>query len=296
MFNNIKFFFGHPRSIRSEVATGDSQSQLMAICIGKVILKCNNKILKLENFLLVLSLKCNLISIMELFKNQLTVHRQNNVFSLVSSNEVLLTGEIINRLTYIKYNLPSALLTASEKHPWHNMLGHPGPSVFKYLGLSNEETLCLIFATKKAHQLPFDHHFDPASNPMDSIHIEIVGPINLPSLSGFKYLITIVDQSTSLKIMKFLKKKSESFDQFVIAKKFMENQQNNKMKKLTSCCVGEFVNEKFKRLSKECGIIHILSPPDTLEHNGYAERCNRTILEKALCLMGMANLPNEYWA
>ncbi|MBW0494582.1 hypothetical protein O181_034297 [Austropuccinia psidii MF-1] len=296
MFNNIKFFTDHPRSISSEVATGDSQSQLRAIGIGKVTLKCNDKIVKLENCLLVPSLKCNLISMMELFKNQLTVHRQNNTFSLISNNELLLTGEIINRLMYINYNLPSPLLTTSEKHHWHNRLGHPGPAVLKYLGLFNEETSCLICETNKAHRLPFNHHFDPAPNPMDLIHIDLVGPITPPSLSGFKYLLTIVDQSTSFKIIKFLKKKSESFDQFVIAKNLMENQQNKKMKKLTSDRGGEFVNEKFKRLSEECGFIHILSPPDTPEHNGYAERCNRTILEKARCLMGMANLPNEYWA
>ncbi|MBW0473456.1 hypothetical protein O181_013171 [Austropuccinia psidii MF-1] len=140
MFNNIKLFTDFPKSIRSEVATGDSQSQLMETGIGKVTLKCNNKILKLENCLLVPSLKCNLISMLKLFKNQLTVHCQNNVFSLVSNNKVLLTGEIINRLMYIKYNLPSASLTTSEKHPWHNRLGIPVPSVLKYLGLSNEET------------------------------------------------------------------------------------------------------------------------------------------------------------
>ncbi|MBW0557823.1 hypothetical protein O181_097538 [Austropuccinia psidii MF-1] len=206
----------------------------MVIGIGKVTLECNNKILKLENCLLVPSLKCNLISMLELFKNQLTVHRQNNVFSLVSNNKVLLTGEIRNRLMYIKYNLPSALLTTSEKHPWHNRLGHPGPAVLKYLGLSNEETSCLICETNKAHQLPFNHHFNPAPNPMDSIPIDLIGPIIPPSLSGYKYLLTIVDQSTSFKIMKFLKKKSESFDQCVIAKNFMENQQNKKLEKLTS--------------------------------------------------------------
>ncbi|MBW0461881.1 hypothetical protein O181_001596 [Austropuccinia psidii MF-1] len=59
---------------------------------------------------------------------------------------------------------------------------------------------------------------------------------------------------------------------------------------------GEFVNEKFKKLAEDCGFTHILSPPSTPEHDGYAERCNCTILEKARCLMSMENLPNHYWA
>ncbi|MBW0536559.1 hypothetical protein O181_076274 [Austropuccinia psidii MF-1] len=296
MFNNTKFFSNQPRSVRSEVATGDSQSHLIATGIGKVTLICNGKTLNLENCLLVPGLKCNLISMLELFKNQLTVNRQEKTFSLTSKQEVLLTGEIINRLMYINYELPTVFLTIAEKHPWHNRLGHPGPAVLKTLGLPNIETSCHICEISKIHRLPFNHHFDPAQNPMDSIHIDLVGPITPASLSGFKYLLTIVDQSSSFKIMKFLKKKSESFDQFVIAKNFMETQQNKKMKKLTSDRGGEFVNEKFKKLAEDCGFTHILSPPNTPEHNGYAKRCNRTILEKARCLMSMANLPNHYWA
>ncbi|MBW0471589.1 hypothetical protein O181_011304 [Austropuccinia psidii MF-1] len=38
MFNNIKFFSNHPRSIRSEVETGDRKSHLVATGIGKVTL------------------------------------------------------------------------------------------------------------------------------------------------------------------------------------------------------------------------------------------------------------------
>ncbi|MBW0523085.1 hypothetical protein O181_062800 [Austropuccinia psidii MF-1] len=296
MFNNTKFFSNHPRSIRSEVATGDRQSHLIATGIGRVTLHCNGKTLNLENCLLVPGLKCNLVRMLELFKNQLTVNRQKKTFSLTSNKEVLLTGEIVNRLMCINYELPTAFLTTTEKHPWHNRMGHTGPAVLKYLGLPNIDTPCQICKIGKAHRLPFNHHFDPVQNPFDSIHIDLVGPITPVSLSGSKYLLTIIDQLLALKVMKFLKKKSESFEQFVIAKNFMENQQHRKMKRLTSDQGGEFVNEKFKKLAEDCGFTHILSPPNTPENNGYAECCNCTILEKARCLMSMANLPNHYWA
>ncbi|MBW0483025.1 hypothetical protein O181_022740 [Austropuccinia psidii MF-1] len=216
MLINIKFFANHPRTVRSKVATGDSQSRLMSIGI--------------------------------------------------------------------------------EKHPWHNRLGHPAASVLKNLGLPNIKTPCLICEINKAHQLPFNHDFAPVHNHMDSVHIGLVGPITLASVSGFKCLLMIVDQSSSFKIMKFLKRKSESFDQFFIAKNFMENQKNRTMKKLTSDRGGEFVKEKFKKLAEDCGFIHMLSRPNTPEYNGYAERFNQITLEKARCLMSMANLPNQYWA
>ncbi|MBW0565202.1 hypothetical protein O181_104917 [Austropuccinia psidii MF-1] len=76
----------------------------------------------------------------------------------------------------------------------------------------------------------------------------------------------------------------------------MENWHDRKLKKLVSNRGGEFHNEKFKDLSNECGFIHTLSPPETPEHNGYAERANCTVLEKAQCLMNHGNLPNQYWA
>ncbi|MBW0481617.1 hypothetical protein O181_021332 [Austropuccinia psidii MF-1] len=230
---------------------------------------------------------------LELFKNRLTIHRENNTFSLIANGKTLLNGEIINRLMNIKYDLPRTFLTtASGTLLWHGRLGHPGPAFLKSLRLSSTETPCSICETNKSHRLAFNHHFTSASKSF----IYVVGPITPPSISGFKYLLTIIDQSRSFKIINFLKAKSESFDQFVIAKNYMENQQDKKIKKLTSDRGGEFLNEKFKRLAENCGFVHIFSPPDTPEHNGYAERCNCTILEKARCLMGAANLPNQYWA
>ncbi|MBW0525433.1 hypothetical protein O181_065148 [Austropuccinia psidii MF-1] len=215
----------------------------------------------------------------------------------MANGKTLLNGEIINQLMNIKYDLPTTfLMTANGTLPWHGRLGHPGPDVLKSLGLSNSQTPCLICETSKYHRLAFNHHFTPASKSLDSIHIDVVGPITPPSISGFRYLLRIVDQSTFFKIIKFLKRKSESFDQFTIVINYMENQQDKKIKKLTSDRGGEFLNEQFKRLAENCGFIHIFSMPETPEHNGYAERCNPTILEKARCLMGTANLPNQYWA
>ncbi|MBW0526740.1 hypothetical protein O181_066455 [Austropuccinia psidii MF-1] len=96
MFNSTKFFPGQIKPITSEVGTGDSQSNLKALGIGEVQLRCNEKTLKLENCLFVPNLKCNLVSMLELFKNRLIVHRRNNTFSLMANGKTLLNGEIIN--------------------------------------------------------------------------------------------------------------------------------------------------------------------------------------------------------
>ncbi|MBW0539903.1 hypothetical protein O181_079618 [Austropuccinia psidii MF-1] len=296
MFNSPNFFPNSFEEIKSEVSTGDSQSNLLAHGIGDAELKCNGQTLKLKNCLFVPKLKCNLISMLELFKDQLTIKRRDNSFFLSSKGEILLKGEIRNRLMYITYDLPNALLTLVDGNLWHSRLGHPGRAVLKNLGLPDQDRPCLVCKTNKSSRLPFNHHFEPVSHPLDTIHIDLVGPIAPESVSGFRFLLTIVDQATSYKIIRFLKRKSDSFDQFVIAKNYMENHHDRKIKKLVSDRGGEFLNQKFENLSNRCGFVHILSPPETPEHNGYAERANRTVMEKARCLMNHSNLPNQYWA
>ncbi|MBW0498324.1 hypothetical protein O181_038039 [Austropuccinia psidii MF-1] len=129
-----------------------------------------------------------------------------------------------------------------------------------------------------------------------ALHKRKDGPVTPPSVSGNCYFLTIVGQASSFKIVKFLKKKSEVFENFCIAKRAIENFQNKKLKQLVTDRGGEFVNHNFKRLSDDCGYVHIMAPPETPQNNGFSQRENHTILEKTRCLMIQASLPKNYWA
>ncbi|MBW0499166.1 hypothetical protein O181_038881 [Austropuccinia psidii MF-1] len=148
----------------------------------------------------------------------------------------------------------------------------------------------------KMHLITFTDQFEHVSHPLDCVHIDLVGPINPPSVSGFRYFLTIVDQATSYKMIQLLKHKSDALEQFVIVKKEMETLHDQSLKKVVSDCGGEFLNEKFKSLSEAQGFTHIFSPANTPQHNGFAERAKRTILEKARCILNGSNLPDSYWA
>ncbi|MBW0498751.1 hypothetical protein O181_038466 [Austropuccinia psidii MF-1] len=76
----------------------------------------------------------------------------------------------------------------------------------------------------------------------------------------------------------------------------METQHNRSLKKLVSDQGGEFLNSHFQQLANKCGFVHSFSPAYTPKHNGFAERANRTILEKTRCILNATNLPNSYWA
>ncbi|MBW0484901.1 hypothetical protein O181_024616 [Austropuccinia psidii MF-1] len=68
------------------------------------------------------------------------------------------------------------------------------------------------------------------------------------------------------------------------------------MKKLVSYCGVEFVNNDFNSLGELKRFVHVFSPPETPQHNGYAKCANRTILEKTRCLINSSGLPKCYWA
>ncbi|MBW0461525.1 hypothetical protein O181_001240 [Austropuccinia psidii MF-1] len=296
MFNSKAFFTSLRNTSPFSVTTGDSSSSLEACGTGTVVLYCKNQPLTLYNCLFVPRLICNLISLLTLFKKKVSINRVEEKFTLESEDRILLEGRLINRLMHIDYTLPSSLLTVNNQSLWHKRLGHPSSQVLKLMGLPSESSICSTCEINKAHQQPFNQKFDAAIKPLDCIHLDLVGPIVPASVSGFHYILTIVDQSTSFKIVKFLKNKSDTFSQFSIVKIFMENQQDRKIKRIVSDRGGEFLNKHFKNLAEVCGITHILSPAETPQHNGYAERANRTILEKTRCLLGSANLPDYYWA
>ncbi|MBW0526733.1 hypothetical protein O181_066448 [Austropuccinia psidii MF-1] len=97
------------------------------------------------------------------------------------------------------------------------------------------------------------------------------------------------------KLTYFFKNKSDAYKEFV-KQKLIKNTHDRKIKQLLTDGGGEFVNQQFKDLENKHGFTHIIAPPYTPEHNGIAERANRTILDKAQCLLLTSNLPNQYWA
>ncbi|MBW0548335.1 hypothetical protein O181_088050 [Austropuccinia psidii MF-1] len=164
------------------------------------------------------------------------------------------------------------------------------------MGLPEVASDCPTCDINKMHMVPFSNQFEHVSHLLDCVHIDLVGPITASSVSGFCYFLTIVDQATSFKIVQLLKHKSDAFNQFVIVIKEMETLHYPLLTKLISDCGGEFLNKNFKKLSVIHVFIHVFSPANTPQHNGFAERANQTILEKARCILSNSNLPNTYWA
>ncbi len=72
-------------------------------------------------------------------------------------------------------------------------------------------------------------------------------------------------------------------------------QKNVKIKTLRCDGAGEYTSEEFKAYLKEKGTTQEVTPPYTAQWNGIAERLNRTLMDKARCMLKAKNLDNRFW-
>ncbi|MBW0505866.1 hypothetical protein O181_045581, partial [Austropuccinia psidii MF-1] len=295
MFNNKSLFGSLEQCNSFAITTGDPASNLCAEGNGSVNLHINGKLLSLENCLYVPRISHNLISMIQLLKDCITIERlPKERLNIMIGHDTTITGQVVNGLMSMTHSEPKALTSAGDI--WHHRLGNPSNQAIKTLGLPPFSGACKICLMGKSTLLPFSGSFDKVTQPLECIHIDLVGPITPQSNSGYCYFLMIVDQFTAFKFVRFLKTKDEAFNEFLEWKIYAENFHSLKIRKLVSNRGGKFENKNFSALAASCGFIHQFAPTSTPEHNGFTERANRTILDKARCLLLTSNLPRSYWA
>jgi hypothetical protein len=76
----------------------------------------------------------------------------------------------------------------------------------------------------------------------------------------------------------------------------VENQTDRKLKSLRSNNGGEYKSDEFVQFCRERGIGREFTAPHSLEHNGVAERMNRTIHERLVSMLHHSRLSDGFWA
>jgi transposase InsO family protein len=116
------------------------------------------------------------------------------------------------------------------------------------------------------------------------------------SISGARYFVTFIDDKTRMTFTYPMKSKDETYQKFKFFKTLVENQTEKKIKILRSDNGGEYTSHEFDSYLKEHGIKHQKSAPYVPEQNGIAERANRTIVERARCMLHEQNVDLGLWA
>jgi len=119
-----------------------------------------------------------------------TFHSNNN-------NEILITA-IHNDKT--KQNIKNYIfninkLNHDNKLIWHRRLGHYYiENIDDYLNLRNIiEPLCIDCRISKMKRKPYNKEMPKASDILEVIHYDIIGPIN-DSINGMRFIITFIDE------------------------------------------------------------------------------------------------------
>src|ERR1044072_1093146 len=126
---------------------------------------------------------------------------------------------------------------------------------------------------------------------LDVVYSDVCRPCEVPSLGVNKYFVSFVDDFSRKIWVSLLKLKNEVFSEFKVFKSLAENQSGRSIKILRTDGGGEFCSNEFNDFCAENGV----TAPYTPQHNGAAERRNRTILNMVRSMLKGKNLPLSFW-
>ncbi|KAI9126207.1 hypothetical protein K1719_002628 [Acacia pycnantha] len=126
--------------------------------------------------------------------------------------------------------------------------------------------------------------------------MDLVGPARVRSLGGNLYTLVIVDDFSRFAWTIFLSSKDETFDQFVVFAKKVQNEKGFKILGIRTDHGGEFENHAFAEFCDNMGIDHNFSAPRTPQQNGVVERKNRVLTEMAKAMLNENNTSQVFWA
>ncbi|PLW30949.1 hypothetical protein PCANC_26700 [Puccinia coronata f. sp. avenae] len=296
MFNDIKFFLdSSPCHIA--ISTGRGYDNLSAEQIGTAaVIQDSGKVVLLKEALFVPGLTRNLISLGKLMVDSVLIEKVKGTHVVNIDDGIWFTCNMTSGVLKINLHIGpvtasfAAISMATHSAPttpfqtWHNQLGHAGIACIRSAIPGEKMEVigsCDPCMKGKLSRLPFRGHSNPTSAPLQVIHGDIVGPITPSTNSGKRYFLTLVDQHTGYISVTLLNQKLEAMLAFLNFKTFFERQTGHFIKKLVTNGGGEFVNKALTSSLESFGIQHNISPPYTPQHNGIAERANKTIINMA---------------
>jgi transposase InsO family protein len=203
------------------------------------------------------------------------------------------------------------ITTKVTPYEWHQRLGHLSLTGMlnmsksydiKELKTISEEEVKRINECKgclkgKAHRKAMPKlRTTKTSKVLELIHSDICGPMSVMTAKGCRYFITFIDDYTRFMTVMFIRNRSEALECLRKYKIMMETQTGQKIKCLRSDGAKEYLSNEFNHFLSENGILRQVTPPYTPEHNGVAERANRTLVESARSMIMEKSLDLKLWA
>jgi ribonuclease HI len=293
------------------IASADDTA-LSVIGSGQSNVKIGDAAVSINDVLLVPKLSTNLLSVYEMAKKgNILMFDARGCTIKNANNETVCVIKPQNGIYMLKAEEKKCLLMQSVEddiYMWHRKLGHTNiayiRNMLKVNNINAKDNVeldmkiknCETCSRGKLCRKPFNISESKSKGILELVHSDLAGPMEETSLGGARYFLTFIDDYSKKVFVYFIKSKSEVFGKFMDFKNLTENQMNKKIKKLRTDNGTEYGSKDFEKELRQGGIIHELSCPYTPQQNGVAERINRTLVEKARCMMIDAGLPKRYWA
>jgi hypothetical protein len=165
--------------------------------------------------------------------------------------------------------------------------------VFPSVKIQSSSLPCDICFYAKQKRLPFPHSQHISKSIFDIVHMDIWGPIATPSMLGYRYFLTVVDDKSRFTWIFLMKYKSETSNLIKSFVKMIQTQFSITIKCIRSDNGNEFLLRDFYA---ETGILHQTSCVGTPQQNGIVERKHQHILGVTRALLFQSNLPKSFWS
>ncbi|GJW18077.1 retrovirus-related pol polyprotein from transposon TNT 1-94 [Tanacetum coccineum] len=149
---------------------------------------------------------------------------------------------------------------------------------------------------KQAHASHKAKNIVSTTRCLELLHMDLFGPSAVRSYGGNRYTLVIVDDYSRYTWTRFLKDKTEAFDQFEIFSKKIQNQLGCTIVSIRTDHGREFDNKvQFGEFCNTNCITHNFSAPRIPQSNGVVERKNKTLQEMSRTMLNEQSLPQKFW-
>ena len=271
----------------------------------------------IDSVALVDGLKHKLLSISQLYDkgNEVWFTKEAWVISDKTTRNILLTGKRKGNVHVADFISTSfegmtclfSKSCAEESWLWHKKLSHFNFKAMNLLvkkdlvrGLRKleftKDGLCDAFQKVKQRKASFKSKIESSiDEPLQLLHMHLVGPINIMSIGKKKYCLVIVDDFKRFYGTFFLHSKDEASQIIINHIKVVENGTKWRVKKIRTDNGIEFKNSSIKNFYDEKGVAHTFSALGTPQQNGVVERKNRNLIEAARTMLEESKLSTYFW-
>ncbi|KAK9824528.1 hypothetical protein WJX72_011105 [[Myrmecia] bisecta] len=253
----------------------------------------------------------NLISIFQVLESGADMKVAADRLDIFKDGQPVLTAPQRAGVWSLRAEPARALAAKVTPELWHRRFGHLGydnlaklseRDMIKGISVTPAEfkeaaaVPCEPCIKAKQHKLPHPPSNSDTRAPLELLHMDVCGPIQVPSLGGSVYLATFLDDYSKLSIVRPLHSKAEVAAEVMAVIELLENQSGSKVLVARTDNGTEYVNKALSEYFARKGILHQTTVRYTPEQNGAAERLNRTLMEKVPAMLEDSGLPKELWA